>query len=60
MSAVPLQVHGAPVFHETLLGLSFRISPTAFFQVTPPISSGMIFTLNTIWPTKITTHRFYY
>jgi tRNA/tmRNA/rRNA uracil-C5-methylase (TrmA/RlmC/RlmD family) len=24
---------GAPVFHERLLGLSFRISPTAFFQV---------------------------
>ena len=24
------------------------------------ISSGVAFKLNTIWPTKITTHRFYY
>ena len=24
------------------------------------ISSGVVFKLNTIWPTKITTHRFYY
>ena len=24
------------------------------------ISSGVVFRLNTIWPTGITTHRFYY
>ena len=29
-------------------------------DVTAVISSGVVFKLNTIWPTKITTHRFYY
>ncbi|KAJ1493965.1 hypothetical protein T484DRAFT_1609871 [Baffinella frigidus] len=34
LDSTPVQlVHGDAVFHEKLLGLSFRISPTAFFQV---------------------------
>ena len=36
------------------------VAPCPAVSPRPQISSGVIFKLNTIWPTKITTHWFYY
>ena len=40
--------------------LQHRVQVRCLLPTPNQISSGVVFKLNTIWPTKITTHRCYY